>query len=131
MTQAETALSLGKHENYFTHAKRNTPSLFRMMMIRGKGNLHKGARAYFDAEKRVRNDIGDMYYGLVEEHSSTKFFNDTREENPYASSGSMITTMQQTAFTITEKTMRLAAYRKSVKLLKLYKAWREENEVAA
>jgi len=130
MTQAETALSLGKHENYFTHAKKNTPALFRLMMIKGKGNLHAGASAYFEAERRVRIELGDMYYGLTDTKSTMKFFKDTKEDNPYMNYSSMINTIVQTAFSITEKTMRLAAYRKSVKLLKLYNAW-NKGQVAA
>ena len=118
---------LGKHPDFFTHVKRNTPKLHRLMSIYGRGNLFAGAEAYFKATERIREELANMYYELSSCKCFTRFFNDTKEKNPYIHVGSLNATLKSSAFTTTDRAMRFHGYVSSRKLLGLYTAWKEKG----
>ncbi len=125
LSLSEIATRLGKHKDFFVHVKRNTPKLYRLMSIYGKGNLYAGAILYFEAVERIRADLASMHYELSSCKSITRFFRETKEANPYKNSESLRSTIETSAFTLTDRAMRFHAYTSSRKLLRLYSEWKE------
>lgn len=127
ISQRESAILLNKNPDYYTHIKRNTPKLYRLFSIWGKGNIHAGASAYLESVEVLRIRLSEIYYELSECRSLTRFWIDTKNTNPYKNSQSQISTLKANAFTVTERSMRFHGYETSRKIIKVYEKWKVQG----
>lgn len=125
LPNSQIALKLGKHVDFFTHVKRNSPKLYRLMRIYGRGCLYTGAKAYFEAIGRMRMDLAQMYYELDTCTCFYRFFMETEEDNPYKNVQSFVSTLETSAFNTTERTGRFDGYVSGKRLLRVYEEWKK------
>jgi len=123
------AISLGKHRDFFSHMKRNTPEMFSYLMEIGCGNIETGMKKYCSESLMLKKDTTRMYYELLENRSISRFYRDIKKHIRYKNKHSFMSSLRHNVtFTHDDgKFMPFDTFCEYKKIIKIYKTWMEKN----